>query len=411
MPSAASNPTYKLLPSLWSKDKIYEALLEASPTLGIIPKDTNMVETKRYVPVGYGSPQGLGTSYGGAKFAKSASTAIEWEIQHKHYYGLFSIDGFLWRQSEYGKRTAVLIDPMTRDSSNLMEQAKRDISRAIFGNGGGAIGQASAVSTNRITFASARDIRGIENNMLLEASTADGTSGSVKAGYVSVSQVGDEENPFVDVSEATVATGIPTVAGTDYFFRRDTFGAMISGFKSWLPAWSTGSLPGTFKGVNRNVNAPRLAGRYVDVRTLSPRAALLRACVRSADGNGKPSHYICSTSRWEALANELSAAGALTMTKAPAADIGGFKTGVEYEAIKFTGPKGPVTVIADPECGDADSWLIQADTWVLGSLGDLLHWEFKGRQEDGADAKECMLVGDMEMYCRNPYPNVRLRHA
>ena len=409
--SSASNPTYKLLPQLWSRDKIYEAILEAGPTLGVLPKDTSFSETKRFVPVGYGSPQGLGATYGGAKFAKSASTAVEWEITHKHYYGLFSIDGFLWRQSEYGKRVAVLVDPMVRESTNIMEQGKRDISRSIFGNGGGALGKAATVAGQRITFATARDIRGLEVNMMLESSADDGTTGSVRAGFVTVSAIGDEDNPYVDVAEASVAAGIPLVGGTDYFFRRDTFGAVLTGLAAWLPAWSSGTPPGILKGVQRNVAPARLAGRYLDVRSFSPRAALLRAAVRSSDGNGKPTHYICSTARWESLANELAAAGALVQTKAPAAPIGGQSFGIEYEAIKFTGPKGPIMVLADPECPEASSFLLQADTWMLASMSDLMHWQFKERQEDGADAREFMLVGDFEMYCRNPYPNVRLRHV
>ena len=409
--SSANNPAYKLLPQLWSRDKLFEAILEADPVLGLLPKDTSFSESKRFVPVGYGSPQGLAINYGGAKFAKSASKAAEWEIVHKHYYGLFSIDGFLWRQSEYGKRTAVLVDPMVRESTNIMEQAKRDISRSVYGNGGGAIGQSATVSGQRVTMATARDIRGIEVGMLLESATTDGTSGSPNAGYVTVAAIGDEDNPFFDVSEASVATGIPAVAGTNYWFRRETFGGMISGLKGWLPAWSTSSLPGTYKGVDRNVAPGRLAGRYVDVRSLSPRAALLRAAVRSSDGNGKPSHYVCSTARWESLANELAAAGALVQTKVPSAPIGGQSFGIDYEAIKYVGPKGPIMVVASPECGEVDSWLLQMDTFMFASMGDMLHWQFKERQEDGADAREFMLVGDFELYCRNPYPNVRLRHA
>ena len=121
--------------------------------------------------------------------------------------------------------------------------------------------------------------------------------------------------------------------------------------------------------------------------------------------------YICSLARWESLANELSAAGALVSTKAPSAPIDGVKFGIDYEALSFKGPKGNILVIADPEQGDADSWLIQDDTWMFASMSDMLHWQFKERQEDGADAQEFMLVGDFEMYCRNPWPNVRLRHA
>ena len=409
--SIASTPAYKLLPDLWSRDKIWEAILGQGAGLGILPKDTTFSEKKRYVPVGYGAPQGFGTTYGGAKFAKSPGQAVEWEITHKHFYGLFGTDGFLGRQSKYGQGKAVLVDPTVRDSKLLMNAGKRILSQGLYSNGGGALGVSSAIAGQRITFSSARAIRGLERNMLLTSSTTDGTSGAENAGYVTVAAVGNEDFPYVDVAEASVLAGIPGAIAGDYFFRRDTFGNMMSGFPAWLPAWTSGSLPGTFKGVPRNNFPERLAGTYLDCRTFSPRQALQQACIRSGGGEGEPTHYICSPNRWAALQTELLSANMMMMTKAPAAPVGKVNFGIEYDAMTYMGPRGKVMVLMDSECRDEDSWLIQADTWSLMSMSDLLHWEYENRQEDGADAKEAMLVGDYELCCSNPFPNVRLRHV
>jgi hypothetical protein len=414
--SIARNPDYKLLPSIWDTGKLMEALVKAGPTIGLLPKRTDFSETKFYQPTGYAAPQGIGTTYTGAKFTKTPSKAVEWELQHKHYYGVFSIDGFLWRQSEYGKRKAVLVDPVTRDSTNLVDQAKRDLSSAVFGNGGGALAQISVVSGTRITLTNGRDLRKFDVGMTIQTSTTDGTSGSVNSGQCVISAVGDESNPFIDVEGVSAAAGIPSIAANDYVFRYDTFGGMLSGLKLWLPAWSTSSLPGTAKGVNRDVAPAKLAGHYVDLRSFGPREGVMRLLRIVSDAGGTPDLYITSTLRWESLYNELASSNALTMTKMPAAKIDGFNFGVEYDAIKVMGPRGPCAVVADPDCPDSDDFALTKDTWMLGSMGPLLHWDSgsgpgDNRVEDGADAREYRLVGDMEMWNKLPFHNGRGRRS
>lgn len=415
MGTPARSSDYKLLRELWPQKSIYEVLLNISPTIGIMRKDTSFYEKKRYIGVGYSSPQGIGPTFGDAKDAKSASQAVEFGITPYSMYGAFSMEGLLMRRAQSDK--AIIVDPMKRESKNLIHTWMREISRYVHGNGGGALGQFSAVSTTTATLTSATALRSFEPNMLLQTSTTDGTSGSVNSGYVTLSSVTDDDATPQLVASANWSTGIPAVGSSDYVFRRGCFGNVISGFEAWNPLWSQSSLPSAFKGVTRSTFPTRLAGIPLDARKLSPRMAALRAARLVHDRGGKPDTYLLSSSDWENLSNELQSAGLLKYSQVPAQGIGKFNFGIKYDAITLMGPAGPIDCIADPDAPAGIGRMLQRDTWVIASLGELVHWidganpSGNGMLEDAADAVEFRLVGDLEMYCEAPGFNCRVRLA
>lgn len=415
MGTPARNSDYNLLRTLWPQKSIYEVLLKLCPTVGIIRKDTSFYEKQRNIGVGYSSPQGIGYTFPDAKEAKSASQAVEFAITPKSLYGAFSMEGLLMRRSQSDK--AIIVDPMKRESKNLVHTWMREIGRTIHGNGGGALGQVSAVSTTSVTLTSYGDTRAFEKNMLVQASTADGTSGSVSSGYVTVDSVQRDETTPKVIATANWSTGIPTIAANDYLFRRGGFGNAITGFAGWNPLWSTSSLPGTFKSVNRNLDPMRLAGICLDARTLSPRLAALRAARLVHENGGTPDTYILSTVDFENLANELQSAGLLKYSQVPAQSIGKFNFGIKYDAVQIMGPAGPIDCVADPDAPTGIGRMLQKDTWVLASMGELVHWidganpSGTGMLEDAADAVEFRMVGDLELYCEAPGWNCRVRLA
>lgn len=209
----------------------------------------------------------------------------------------------------------------------------------------------------------------------------------------------------------------------DYIFKVDTFGDRMGGIGGWLPNWSASSLPGTWRGVNRNDDPAKLAGHTIDCRSKSPRQAVFHALSHLANIGATPDLYITSTRNWEKLANELSAAGALQSTKAPAEKISGFNFGVEYEAIKMVGPRGPCKIVADPDQADDHDFALTKSTWTLFSMGPLVHWNMPGGHggisanrgdgmlEDSADQVEYRLVSDHELGCRLPFHNARVLRA
>ncbi len=413
MGAPARSSDYGLLRTLWPQKSIYEVLLNLSPTIGIIRKDTSFYEPTRKIGAGYSCPQGIGYSFPDAKEAKSASQSVEFSITPKSIYGAFSMEGLLMRRAESDK--AIIVDPMKRESKNLVHTWMREISRTIHGNSGGALGVVSAVSTTDVTLTLHGDTRAFEKNMLVQSATTNGTSGSVNTGYVTVSSVQRDRTTPKVIATANWSTGIPAIAANDYLFRRGGFGAAIHGFDSWNPLWSTSSLPGTLLSANRDLDPERLAGICLDARTLSPRLAALRAARLVHEAGGKPDTYILSTEDFENLANELQSAGLLKYSQVPATSIGKFNFGIKYDAINIMGPAGPIDVLADPDAPVGIGRMLQKDTWVLASMGELVHWinganpSGNGMLEDASDAVEFRMVGDLNLYCEAPGWNCRVR--
>lgn len=416
MPSSAAVANYKLIRSLWPQISIYDELFDNSPTLGLFKKDTNFVEQFRYIGVGWAAGQGIGPDFGIAKQFKSPSKAQEFAHSTVPYYGAFSINGDLLRKSKYGGNKALIVDPMKRDSKNLMRQVKNDLSSYIHGNGGGSLGRLTAgtlvASSNVGTLQLGADKRRIEPFMSLWSSANDGTTGTVNQGYVSVAQMGGTDTaPTLTIDQANFQAGIPGCLASDYLFRAGVFGNVMDGLDAINPLHS-GS-PGTYKGVNRNLYADRFAGYVLDGTKFTPRQRMLRAARIVADAGFTADTYLCSTRSWENIYNDLAATGSLRFVKTPAAKIGSISTGVSYDAIEFVGPTGRIEIYADPWMPDNVERCLDRSVYVLGSTGELIHWDDdvgpdSPMVEDGADAREVRLVGDMAFYSEAPAASCRV---
>lgn len=420
---AATMSVYKMIRNLWPKEAIAEQIYKGSPLLGLIKKDTNFGEKIRFVSVGTSPPQGIGSEYGPAKRNKTPSTAEEFQVVTTPYYGAFSIAGDLYRRYKYTGNKGLLVDPMARDSKGLMRQMKNDLSSFIHGNGGGSLGRIKSTSTlasQVITLDAGADRRRIVKGMTLQASTADGTSGTILPGEVTVAAVGGTPTaPTITINEATWSGAIAGLTTTSYLFRAGAVGTgaagsgVINGLDAWCPSHS-GS-PSAFLSVTRT-NAPdQLAGQCLTATTKSPRQRIMEASQLSADSGGSDGRlvYVMNTSRWVDLYNELSSANALVMTKSPSSPIGSLKVGVDYDSIRLVGAGGPIDVVADPWAPANVERLLVLDTWLLASTGDLLHWDDDATPdspmlEDAADAREVRCVGDMALICNDPWPNVRV---
>jgi hypothetical protein len=421
--AAAQMSTYKLIRSLWPKEAIVEQLYKGSPLLGMIKKDTSFGEKIRYVSIGTSPPQGIGAGFGQAKSNKTASTAEEFAVVTTPYYGAFSIAGDLFRRYKYTGNKALLVDPMVRDSKGLMRQMKNDLSSFIHGNGGGSLGRIASSSTlasQTITLDTGADARRIVKGMTLWASTDNGTTGAVLNGFVTVASVGGTPSaPTVTIDQATWSGAISGLTTTSYLFRAGAVGTgaggdgVLQGLDAWLPSHS-GS-PAAFLGVTRS-NAPnQLAGNCLSATTKSPRQRIMEASQIQADTGASDGRlvYVMSTRNWVNLYNELTNANALQMTKAPSAPVGSLKVGVEYDAIKIVGAGGGIEVVADPWATDTVERLLNLDSFTLASCGDLIHWDDDATPgdpmlEDAADAREVRAVGDIALYCNDPWSNVRV---
>lgn len=188
---AATFSDYKYVTEVWDDKDIHQAVIEASPTLGMLPKVENFTEKKRWITVGTAANGGVAGSYVGAKRTKSPSKAVEFELELTSTHATFSVDGLLLRRAKYGTDKTVLIDFVENEATNIVEVVKRDLGLQIRQNGGGAIARIASggITTNTITLTDANALRYFERGMTFALASTDGTTGSLKSGEAVVEQI------------------------------------------------------------------------------------------------------------------------------------------------------------------------------------------------------------------------------
>ena len=413
--SSAVTQALSLTRELWPQKSIYEQLFAASPALGLARKETNFVEPVKHIYVGYAASQGVGSTYLGAKATKGASQQQRFDIVRGHIYGVVSIDGENIRAYEQSGNLAYIMDPVTRESKNMMDELKNRLSHQFYGNGVGYIGQMTAGSnpgTNTITLTNSADVRNFAPGMTLTTESTGATGGAIKGGSVVVQAIlaADSAAPQIQVTSTSWTAGIPTAAASDFIYPGlDGYSAAaINGLESWLLDYSGSGQPGSFLGANRNLYPKKLAGNYLLGTTMSPKQRIQRSARIVYEAQREvPDTYLMSTRNFESLMNELTGPGMLRMTKVPAAPIGKISTGIQYDAVTVAVPGGEVQVFADPWMQDTIERCGKRDTMVLGSIGETVHWiqgadPGKPRMEDGADSYEMRAVGDIGFWIESP---------
>lgn len=403
--AAATSTTYDaLLRELWPQDDVFDLLYENNAFFATCPKDTSFYEKIRHVALGYGTTQGVGADFTSAKANKSGGVNAEFKVTPVTYYSLFSIQRQLLRRA--GNKKAAILPALERESRLGLLAWKRDISYLIFGNGGGAIGRlksSSSISGATFTLETLNDVRHFEQNMVLQMSADDGTGGAgVHSGTVKVASVARDTG--VITCTGNVTAGISSATDHDYVFRQGNYNAVCSGLAAWVPSSAPSAT--TFFGLDRTKDTLRLGGIRVTATGLAPRQAAMKAAKEVYVNGGKPTHYFISPDDYLNLQLELTSAGTLQMTKEPGAPIGKYTFGAPFEAISLMGPAGLIKVMPDINCPVSTGYMLQLDTWTLGTMGDAPYFDMEDGnrilRESDADSYEGRIVGDFQLWCEAP---------
>jgi len=396
----------------WTPDRINTILYAEDPCLGMLPKDETFTEKIRHVNLVTRRPQGFSGSFATAKAGKSGTQISEFLVTTAPYYGAFGIDGRVYRRNKLNPK-ALFWDAITQEPKKAIEQMRRDFSWFIHGNGGGALGQltSAAISGATITLTEARSLRMLEPGMVVQFAATDGTSGSARAGTLTILSVGTPSNPTVTFT-TNITAGIAAAAPSDYIFRNGLFGPtqVISGFDAWSPN-HTGT-PGTLFGLSRNTDPIKMAGSPVDGSTLSIHQAITRAARVAYDQGGKPDWAIISTRAFEQLQEELKAK--TQFTKAPAQATGSYSVNVQYTGIEIIGPAGPITVTPAADAPLAVGRVLTKSSWQLASMGPLIQpGDGAGTGgvymvSDATDDYEGRLFSEVQLICTAPGYNARV---
>lgn len=275
---------------------------------------------------------------------------------------------------------------------------------ALFGNGGGAIGQISAgssVGTATITLANISQILNFQVGMLLNASVDDGTGGggTRNAGAtVTITNVNTATGQLTASGNWTA--GIAAVAAGDFLFQNGDYNAKIIGLSGWLPATSPSST--AFNGIDRSVDPERLGGvRYAGLGAPKTESLIQLAALISRF-NGKPDYAVMNPLDFVDVAKEL----AVKQMYVPKTAMSFGDAQISFEGFQLAAPTGMVTCLQDPFCPQGTAYELQMDTWELVSVGALPKFadfdKAKWLRQPAADTYQARALYRATTYCSAP---------
>lgn len=356
-----------ILKTKYDQKKLHSMTYPDCAWLGRVRKDTNFGGNNARVTVRYGRPQGGSITFTKAQSNKTSSNDGAFLLTRARDYHVCSLTAEAMLAAD-GDENSIL-NGAKGEMEGCVLSFKRSISLQLYRNGGGARGQISSgstVSTDTITLAEPSDVVFFECEMTVQAASTDGTSGSLRnSGAETVIEAVDRGAGTLRTTEAAWNTTIAALAAGDYLFRSGDFGAAAKGLTAWLPSTAPSSGE-SFFGQDRSLDS-RMYGVYLAATAgTSKEDTLVDASTRLGREGGTPDAvYMHNLDRADIVKNLMGKAD-FEMTKSSDGTVG-------YKALILEGDKGPLKVIADPNCPKGKFFMLQEDTWVLKSIKGLPH--------------------------------------
>jgi hypothetical protein len=404
-----------LVRELWPDEALIEEVILKDSLLGAISKDTNYEYAVKHFPLGWGGSQGIGRNAADAKRFKSNTKSQEFQVSTKEMYEFLSLEGKLLRAARAkggGKGKALLVDPVTREGERALANMRLRFSKSLHGDGVGVLGRISGgsnVATATITLTDGNDLKNFPVDTPLMVESTGALGGTPLTGEGRVLRVGTYDSPTVTLTVDGTNTAVwsdvfPGIAAGDRLYLVGTYSDdFIYGLDAFNPA-HTGT-PGTFLTCNRDLNPTLFAGHVMDGSTLTCLQRVKRAARILYDYGEEPDIYIVSTRTFEKF--EAEAESKMRLDKVPAASVGKYNFGVNYDAYVVQGPAGPIKIMTSVFMPDNVERCGKLSTLELGSIGNLVGWDVGNgpqnmRTEDATDSRELRAVSDPAFVNKHP---------
>lgn len=407
-----------LVTELWPDEALIEEVILQDSLLGAIAKDTTYDHSVRHFPLGYGGSQGIGRNARDAKRFKSAARSAEFQVSTKEMYEFLSLEGKLLRAARNkgkGKGRAILVDPVTREGERALGNMRLRFSNSIHGDGVGVLGRISLtsnVNSPTIELTDGNDLKNFPPDTPLNVEHTGAVGGTILEGEGRVLSIGDYEHPTVTLTEdgtnpANWSDVFEGIQAGDYLYLVGTYSDdFIYGLGAFNPQWSAPSnLPGTFLTCPRDRNPVLFAGHVMDGKNMGCLQRVWKAARILFDYGEEPDTYLVSTRSFESFIAE--AENKMRLQKVPAASVGKYNFGVEYDAYVVQGPAGPIKIMTSSFMPDNIERCGKLSTLELGSIGNLVGWDVGNgpkdlRTEENGDSRELRAVSDPAFVNKHP---------
>lgn len=342
-----------------------ETLAFVSPGIGKMPKKSDG-----------GGQQYVGALRNAVTSAVSASDTIafttgapsnyvQWLCPWKFAYASGNLTGAAIDQANGDMDS--LVDAMVSEFDGLFIALGIDGARALYGNGGGAIGQLNggSVAGTTVTLLNISQIVNFYNGMLVQASVDDGTGGGgTRSAGATQTITANDVNLGTLTGAANWNTAIAAIGVNDFLFNQGDYNAKFPGLQGWVPDNNHRSNLGTaFNNVTRSSDPVRLAGVAYSGKGAPKSETFIQTAALVGRMGGKPDLCLCNPLDYADLVKELSTRVQYVTAEAyenPQVGFDGVKVATQY---------GTITILMDPFCPQGTAWLLQTNTWLLVSMG------------------------------------------
>lgn len=346
---------------------------ERSKVFGMMKKDTKFAsDGTKYVVVSIAPGAGGSATFSEALANQSATQQVRFSLGRKKLYEIGSIDGEAMAVAKNGggdNSKGAILDIVKHAMKKARTAFARTFGRSVWGNGGGARGRISGVTTGTsITLTNRMDGVGFFKGMVLQLADNDGyttvTSPRVGSAAITTMARKTSSNTATLTTSAAWDSLIGGAAANDYIFRKGDY----NNYPSGIPAWAPYSDPGgsdSFLGVNRNT-----AG---DMNYLSG---------WRVSGGGQPKQQTLIDGAAEAAANGIMLntvfMNPLDMRDAfkeqssyKTIDVSTTNPKIGYKGLELLASVGALTILAEPDVPQGYFHIINPrEDWTCRSAGD-----------------------------------------
>ena len=410
------------LKTVYDTGKVLSTVYQDNPALARMPKSTKFPGAEFDYSVRYAPISGRSEQYQTAKANRAGTKGVKFRLTRAHDYanGSITIETILASEDDIGALQAVT----ETEAEGAMEAMSRIMGITVYGDGSGVMGTVeSPGASTTLTLESADDITNFEvgQNIVF---AADADSALRDSGEALEIEAINRSAGTMTVS-ANVTT-IASIADGDSIFIEGDYATAedrnkMVGFDGWNPATAP-SAAESFFGVDRSVDVERLSGhRYTSTTDpgLSTYEAIQLVASRIARSGQKCDTAYMGFDRFRGLVN--SAESRVIYNKDPVTtkvlnSKGKMVAELGFEAVTVHGPKGPITVVPDQNCGEETIYVQKLDSWELKSIGEAPRWLVQGQsgryraEENASDddpSVEFKLAYFGNVRCKLPVANGR----
>ena len=340
------------------RDKpVIDTVYKNHPWLTLVPKNPRFKGKNLPIPVIYGRPQGVSSTFSTAQSNATASQIAEFLITRKRHYGVATVDGETLLASQ-GNEYAFL-DAAVTEIDQVAKSVGDALSRQLFRSSDASIGRVNNSSFGVTTLDLVTDTDALNfevNQKIVTSGTLSG--GSVRSGSLTVSAVDRDATSNQVTTSANLSAGISAIAQNDYIYVEGNYDNGVSGLADWIPSSAPGS--SAFFGQDRSVDPTRLGGQRVAYSS-TREETIINGLGRAAREGGQPDHIFVSFTDFIALEKELESTVQREVDP---------NTGAGFRSMEMYAPYGVAKIIPDKDCPVGVAYALQMDTWSLCTIGE-----------------------------------------